>query len=144
MDSFRISFGEDPSKWPNNLGNLMENDYIEIIKKKLIGDASSVIHVWSCDEVVGQIESAIRKDDPKCGYVSLYYLIPNKRGLGFGSRLDDFVTRRFSELHCERIELVVEKSNIIARSFYQKQGWINKGLHPSYEDGILMEKLLIR
>jgi len=142
-DALGISFGEDSSKWPNNLGNLMENNYVEIIEKKLARDPLAVIHVWLNDEIIGQIESSVKKDNPECGYVSLYYLIPTKRASGLGAQLDDFVTRRFANLGCGKIELTVEESNIAAMNFYLKHGWINKGLHPSYQDGILMEKVLI-
>lgn len=141
-DALRISFGEDSSKWPNNLGNLFETNYIEIIKRKLNQDSSAVVHVWLNNEIIGQIESSVKKDDPNCGYVSLYYLTPQKRGQGLGSQLDDFVTERFINFGCRRIELTVVPSNTAAIKFYQKQGWISKGLHPSYADGILMEKLL--
>ncbi len=58
--------------------------------------------------------------------------------------MDAFATERLATLGCQRIQLTVEPSNIQALKFYQKNGWINKGLHPSYEDGILMEKLLSR
>lgn len=141
-DALKISFGDDSLKWPNNLGNLLESNYIEIIEKRLKKDPSAVIHAWLENEIIGQIESSVKKDDPKCGYVSLYYLISNKRGLGFGSQLDDFATERLTKQGCSRIELTVESSNILALKFYQKHGWINKGLHPSYQGGILMEKLL--
>ncbi len=140
-DSFQISFGRDSSLWPNNLGNLTEHDYIEIIQKKLVRDAEAVIHVWQNDEIIGQIESSVKKNDSKCGYVSLYYLIPEKRGAGLGLLMDKYVRLRLSRLGCIRAELTVVTSNSPALKFYQKQGWINKGPHPLYQDGILMEKI---
>ncbi len=142
-DAFKISFGEDSKTWPNNLGNLLEANYSQIIEKKLSKDPSAIIHVWSKNEIAGQIESSIKKDEPECGYVSLYYLIPDMRRIGLGVQLDEFVTKRFKQLCCKRIELTVEPTNITALKFYEKQGWINKGLHPSYEEGILMEKWLV-
>lgn len=143
-DALKISFGDDPLKWPNNLGTLLEKNYIEIIERKLVKDPLTVVHAWLGNEIIGQIESSLKKDDPHSGYVSLYYLIPKNRGFGFGSQLDDFTTERLARLGCQRIQLTVEPSNIQALKFYRKHGWISKGLHPSYEDGILMEKLLSR
>lgn len=143
-DALVVSFGKDSSRWPNNLGNLMENNYIEIIEKKLIRDPLAVVHVWLNGEIIGQIESSVKKDNPEFGYVSLYYLISTQRGSGLGAQLDDFVTRRFANLGCGKIELTVQESNAAAMKFYFKHGWINKGPHPLYQDGILMEKLLIK
>jgi len=45
-------------------------------------------------------------------------------------------------MQCKIKFMVVEASNMQAINFYQKQGWLSKGLHPSYQDGILMEKFL--
>lgn len=143
-DALQISFGENSSKWPHNLGHLAQSNYIQIIEKKLQRDPSSVIHAWLNNEIIGQIESSVKKNDSACGYVSLYYLVAEKRRLGLGKQLDEFAAERFIKLGCERIELTVEPTNAAALNFYQKHGWINKGLHPSYEDGLLMEKLLTK
>ncbi len=142
QDALKISFGQDPTLWPNDLGKLMQHNYIEIIEKKLAKDPLSAIHVWQNGEVIGQFESLVKKDDPDCGYVSLYYLVPHKRGCGLAVFMDNFTMGRLTQLGCKKVELTVEPTNKNALKFYLKQGWIIKGPHPSNEDGLLMEKIL--
>lgn len=108
----------------------------------MANDPNSVVHIWQNQEIVGQIESSIKKNNPQCGYVNLYYLIPEKRGQGLGAALDEYATWRLAKLGCTRIELMVDCSNKPGIKFYLKQGWANKGPHPSYHGGILMEKVL--
>jgi hypothetical protein len=38
------------------------------------------------------MELGLLNNDPTCGYVNLYYLIPSKRGQGIGSFLDNYAT----------------------------------------------------
>ena len=138
-DGFRISFGNDPLAWPNNLGQMTEESYRKIIEKKLAIHPDINVHVWENETVIGQIEMSVKKDDPKVGYVNFYYLIPEKRGKGFSSLLDEYATEKLKAIGCSRIELTVEPSNQRAIAFYKKQGWREKGIHPEY-GGLVMEK----
>jgi hypothetical protein len=87
-DSFAVSFGSDPGLWPNRLGELTAAKYSESLQLKLAKNPSSAVHVFDGQDIIGQIELSVKKDDNSCGYVSLYYLVPERRGQGLGTDLD--------------------------------------------------------
>ncbi len=79
-DSFVVSFG--------NADQFYEYDgqghvrYLEWLKAKIEKDARFAVHVWQGDQIIGQLELGKPRNDPTVGYVNLYYLIPEKRGVG--------------------------------------------------------------
>lgn len=140
-DSFAVSFGEDDRLWPDKLRQLAESEYFEILRKKLTKDPEAAVHVFDNNGIIGQIEWSIKADDKACGYVSLYYLVPSKRGLGLGKYLNEFVSQKLASLGCQRMQLTVEPTNIQAITFYKKSGWAEIGQHRKY-GGLLMEKVI--
>jgi GNAT superfamily N-acetyltransferase len=140
-DSFAVSFGKEVDLWPDKLRQLTESQYFEILRQKLAKHPEAALHVLEGDRIVGQIEWHILTDDKTCGYVSLYYLIPNRRGMGLGKYLDEFVCQKLASLGRQRAQLTVEPANVQAVAFYKKSGWIEIGRHPQHS-GRVMEKTI--
>lgn len=140
-DSFAVSFGKPPALWPEKLRLLGASEYFEILRTKLVQHPEAVLHVFEGDRIIGQIEWSIKADDKACGYVSLYYLIAGRRGMGLGKYLDEFVCQKFASLGCRRAQLTVEPTNTQAVAFYEKSGWVEIGTHPQHS-GRIMEKAI--
>jgi len=58
----------------------------------------------------------------------VYYLIPEVRGKGFSSELDNFATSYLKELGFKKARLSVSPTNLRAINFYTKNGWQDIGL----------------
>lgn len=72
---------------------------------------------------IGQLELIIREcEGKKIGYVNLYYLIPEKRGLGLGNELHLYALKFFKGFGVNEYHLRVSPGNRRARSFYLKNG----------------------
>jgi RimJ/RimL family protein N-acetyltransferase len=139
-DSFIASFG-DAKKFYEDDGKGAER-YIEWLKNKLSKDSSSAVHVWENDTIIGQMELGLLRDDPTCGYVNLYYLIPSKRGQGVGEFLDNYATQYFhnKQLKCARLSVSPQNNRAIA--FYKKMGWKDLGPRQDAPEVNFMEKIL--
>lgn len=139
-DTFFISFGDDPSSWPNNLGQYSEERYLSALQKMLVRDPNSIIHVWQNEVIIGQIELSRFKNEPLCGFVDLYYMIPEKRRSGLGKLLDAYAMEYFSKKGFTKARLTVTETNFSAIAFYERLGWRSIGPHEGHPHGILMEK----
>lgn len=137
-DSFVVSFG-DAKKFYEADGQGAER-YIEWLKGKIAKDPNSVVHIWQNDEIVGQIELGLLKNEPDFGYVNLFYLTPAKRGQGFGSILDQHAIEHFHSLGFKKMKLCVSPTNVRAFSFYKKLGWVDLGPRPGHPEVNFMEK----
>lgn len=128
-DSFIVSFG-DAKKFHQDDGKGMDR-YVEWLKNKISQDSYSAVHIWQNNTIIGQMELGLLRDDPTCGYVNLYYLIPSKRGQGIGKYLDNYANKYFFKKQLKRARLSVSPQNLKAIAFYQKTGW--KDLGPRHD-----------
>lgn len=66
-----------------------------------VGDLPGcVVHVWQGEDIVGQIEMGRVSSDLGIGYVSLFYLVPERRGQGLGALLEAYAWEYLSRLGC--------------------------------------------
>lgn len=56
------------------------------------------------------------------GYVNLYYLIPEKRGVGLGSHIHEYAIKFFKNNNLSEYHLRVSPTNKHAIAFYKKNG----------------------
>ena len=72
---------------------------------------------------IGQLELTVKEYEGKeIGYVNLYYLIPEKRGMGLGSHLHEYAIRFFKNNNVSEYHLRVSPTNKTAIAFYKKNG----------------------
>src|SRR5262245_21752125 len=85
-DSYICSFGEDnffKEDGPNGV------HYIEWLRLRATKFPDGYVHAWYGDKIVGQMEMQIL-EDPRCGYVNLFYLVEEMRGSGVSWELQDY------------------------------------------------------
>jgi ribosomal protein S18 acetylase RimI-like enzyme len=115
-DSFVVSFGTD-----KGLGE--EQEYLNWLKQQSAKHPDGFVLVLENDEPIGQLELTVKQYEGKdIGYVNLYYLIPEKRGMGIGSKLHDYALNFFKANNLKEYHLRVSPSNHNAIGFYVKNG----------------------
>jgi GNAT superfamily N-acetyltransferase len=55
-------------------------------------------------------------------------VLPDKRGLGIGSALLNAAISSARDSGCKRITLLTDSDNVIARGFYEKQGFVRSSM----------------
>ena len=134
-DTYICSFGEDGffnEAGPNGV------DYIDWLRLRIIKFPDGCVHAWHGDKIVGQMEMQIL-EEPRRGYVNLFYLIQEMRGTGVSSELQGYAMD-FMRRHTVQIaQLSVSPTNAGALAFYRKHGWRNLGLRPGRDNVNLME-----
>lgn len=68
-----------------------------------------------------------QKDGTLMGYINLFYLLPEYRGKGLGGELESYVLSTLINDGCKWAYLRYLPKNIVAGSFYRKQGWLPQG-----------------
>lgn len=124
-DSFIYSFGSADRFYEED--GRGADRYLDWLRHRIIEIPNSCVHVWQGEQIIGQIEMRRWKLDPKVGYVNLFYLIPEFRGLGLGQQLDQHAANFFNQLGCQSACLSVSPTNLIAMRFYLRQGWVDLG-----------------
>jgi GNAT superfamily N-acetyltransferase len=138
IDSFEISFGSADaflSEW----GQRGER-YLDHLRARMSELPGSCVHVWQGSSLIGQVELRGAREDPSEGYVNLYYLVPEKRGVGLGGALDRYAVDWFAGRGLSGAALGVSPNNQRAVRFYLKHGWADQGVHPRQPAVHLMRK----
>ncbi len=123
-DSFLCSFNTEKPFWEKD--GLGGERYISWLKNK-ISVRFSAFHVWKDKKIIGQLELGERRPNDDFGYINLYYLIPQERGLGHSQALDEFSMEYLRTLGYKKAKLTVSPTNLRAKKFYEKNGWIDLG-----------------
>lgn len=132
-DAFVISFGDDSLFGDNDI-YLMR---VHVILQKFPGGLVIVEHDGN---PVGQIELQIMRYEKKeIGYVNLFYLIPEYRGIGYGSYLMEYAEEYFRKKNVNRYQLRVSTTNKGAISFYEKNGF--ELVRMEEEDAVLLYRM---
>lgn len=139
-ETFQISFGQDRTLWPNDLGSYSFEKYHKDISGIVARDQRAIWSVWLDGEIIGQVELSKYKSEEDCGYVSFYYLKDSVRGKGFADKLDDFAMNEFRSRGFTKARLTVSQFNNRAQNFYESRGWKVIGPDPKRPFGITMEK----
>ncbi|MGV3467435.1 MAG: GNAT family N-acetyltransferase [Heyndrickxia sp.] len=115
-DSFVVSFGSD-----KDFGDDME--YLDWLKEQTSKYPSGFVLLIENGVPIGQLELTIKKYEGKeIGYVNLYYLIPEKRGIGIGGQLHHYAIHFFQNNNVNEYHLRVSPTNEQAIAFYRKNG----------------------
>lgn len=121
-DSFAASFGST-----EGFGDV--GDYLDWLTANSIQFPDGFMMVMEEERPIGQLELTLTEYEGRIiGYVNLYYLIPDKRGCGFGRKLHEYALDFFSENGAKEYHLRVSPTNLPALTFYQKAGMKEIGL----------------
>jgi ribosomal protein S18 acetylase RimI-like enzyme len=121
-DSYVCSFGSDRLFVEENGADA--RGYIEWLAARIVQFPEGHVHVWLRGQIIGQIEMTI---GPQTGYVNLFYLRPDARGLGIGGALHDYAVAILQRYHVPLAGLSVSPTNQRAIKYYQRHGWRDQG-----------------
>ena len=115
-DSFIVSFGTD-----EGLGD--EEKYLDWVQQQAQQNPKGFVLVVENGTPIGQLELTLKPFAGKeIGYVNLYYLVPEKRGMGLGLRLHAYAMQYFKDSGLNEYHLRVSPTNKSALAFYKKNG----------------------
>jgi ribosomal protein S18 acetylase RimI-like enzyme len=134
-DSYLCSFGEDG--FFNEAGSDGVH-YIEWLWLRINKFPDGCVHAWHGDKIVGQMEMQIL-EEPRRGYVNLFYLVEEMRGAGVSRELQDYAMEFMRQHRVQLAQLSVSPTNARALAFYRKHGWRDLGLRPGRDNVNLME-----
>lgn len=134
-DSFICSFGEDNFFAEAGPGGV---HYIERLRLRILKFPDGYVHIWHGDKIVGQMEMQIL-EEPRRGYVNLFYLVETMRGSGVSGELQDYAMDFMRRRGVQVAQLSVSPTNARALAFYRKHGWRDLGLRPGRDNVNLME-----
>ncbi|GER66539.1 hypothetical protein BpJC7_15430 [Weizmannia acidilactici] len=127
-DSFIVSFGTDE--------DFDEKEYLEWLQKQSAKFPEGFMLVAENAVPIGQLELTVKEYEGKpIGYVNLYYLVPEKRGLGLGALLHAYAMNFFKKRKVNEYHLRVSPTNKQAVAFYQKMGM--KQLKPEMDGKVI-------
>lgn len=133
-DSFVSSFGTDSS--------FVAHEYFDWLTSHMTKNNFEAFHIWMGKKIVGQLELGMTKKDEHCGWIYLYYLIPDLRGKGYSKELNQFAEECLRDRGALRAEMNVSPENHQALKAYLKHGWIDAGPDPLDHKIHLMKKNL--
>jgi len=128
-DSFVCSFGSD-AEFERTGGAA---PYLEWLRARAAELPEGIVHVWSEQHIVGQVEMRMR-GAPREAYVNLFYLAPSVRGSGLGNDLHDYAIAVLRAHSIAIAKLSVSSSNARALRYYAKHGWNDIGVRPDRSD----------
>ena len=134
-DSFICSFGVDnffEEAGPEGI------HYIERLRTRTAKFPDGYVHVWLDGRIVGQMGIQLL-EEPRIGYVNLFYLIEEMRGAGVAGQLQDYATQFCVRHGVRTARLSVSPTNARALTYYLKHGWCDLGPRPGREIVHLME-----
>lgn len=116
-DAFRVSFGHED--------NFDEQEYAGLIASRTQEFPEGYVMLEDDGKIVGQIEMHPRDFEGKrIGFVSLFYLVPELRGNGYGKQLTDYAEEVFRRHGVNEYHLRVSPTNEVAVRFYEKCGLV--------------------
>lgn len=119
-DSFICSFpGSD--EWKDRWNPDHYSAHIRNFAKKY---PFGVVHVWSGDEIIGQLEFEYGASN---GHVYLFYLRPDVRGTEAATLIHEYVVSELKKAGCNTASLRVSPTNTRAVAYYKKHGWQDQG-----------------
>jgi ribosomal protein S18 acetylase RimI-like enzyme len=126
-DAQRCSFGHDQRFVAENGAD--GDGYVRWLEARIAQFPVGHVHAFRGDELVGQVELIVPAAyAPASGYVNLFYLVPEARGLGLGGALHDHALGVARQHGARVLRLMVTASNERAWRFYTRHGWADLGL----------------
>jgi ribosomal protein S18 acetylase RimI-like enzyme len=134
-DSFLCSFGVDG--FFEEAGPSGEH-YLARLRRRIHDWPDGYVHIWLGDRLIGQLEMRIL-DEPRIGYVHLFYLVEDMRGAGHGTTLHEHALAFMAACRVDVVQLSASPTNTRALAYYRKHGWRVLGPRPGRDNVILLE-----
>ena len=99
---------------------LSRSDTVEGIRKKLERDPQLFLVMVEAGAIIGAVMGSY---DGRRGWVNHLAIDPLHQGKRLGSVLLAELERRFRELGCEKVNLLIEMDNAQVQGFYQQLGF---------------------
>ena len=115
--------------------------YLEWLRGKVEEFPDGCVMAHLDHRCVGQLELHVPYG-LTVGYVNLFYVVPEFRGLGYGDRLNEYAERYFRSWEARRVELHVSPINERAVRFYLRRGYTFSEPRDRGEALRLMSKVL--
>lgn len=115
--------------------------YLEKLRARIAEVPEGNCHLWHGDRIIGQTEMRV-SEDPRMGYVNLFYLVPEWRRRGVSRLLHDHAVAVFRARGKRGLRLSVSRSNARAIAFYRRLGWRSVGQRPNKETMEILELAL--
>lgn len=99
----------------------------------------TVLSTYVCVEdgrLLGFIDFELSRDDDcseEVGEIWAIYLLPEEIGKYIGKELLDLASRKLAHNGCNVITVWVLSENVLARSFYERQGFVIDGREKEYQ-----------
>jgi ribosomal protein S18 acetylase RimI-like enzyme len=116
--------------------------YLAQLRERIAQVPEGNVHLWRGPRIVAQAEMRLLEEDPRVGYVSLFYVVADCRGEGLGRALHEHAADVFRRRGLHAIRLSVSISNPGAMAFYRRLGWRAVGTRPNREPMVIMEYAL--
>ena len=119
-ETFRITFG---SEIPDEF---LKKEFLRA-KADSASDKASVIGVFLDKKIIGHavLEICTHTDNSNYGWIHFYYVSPNHRREGVGSRLVQYSKDYFLALGLKEFALRTGEHNVKAQEFYYKEGFVH-------------------
>jgi len=125
-DAFVCSFGSADRMEPPGF------DWAGWLRRNVDAFPEGWVHLWRSGDIIGELELTLRHD-VACGYVLLFYLVPEVRGTGLGTLLHDYTISLFRRHGMNEARLSVSPANGRAIAYYRKFGWEDIGPRKGHE-----------
>jgi ribosomal protein S18 acetylase RimI-like enzyme len=112
--------------------------YLEKLRARIAEVPEGNCHLWHGERIIGQTEMRA-SEDPRMGYVNLFYLVPEWRHRGLGRLLHDHAVAVFTARGKRGLRLSVSRVNAGAIKFYRRLGWKRVGQRPNKETMDILE-----
>jgi ribosomal protein S18 acetylase RimI-like enzyme len=113
--------------------------YLEQLRAKIAQFPEGNVHLRRDGIIAGQLEMRLLEDEPRVGYVSLFYVVPEARGAGLGRILHEHAACASRGRGHRALRLSVSVANVGAIRFYRALGWEIVGSRPNKAPMALME-----
>jgi len=113
--------------------------YLQTLRERIAQIPEGNVHLWRGERIVAQAELRLLEEEPRVGYVSLFYVAADCRGEGLGRALHEHAADVFRRRGMRAMRLSVSISNPGAIAFYRRLGWKPVGTRPNREPMVIME-----
>ena len=93
--------------------------YLERMQRRIESNSGGQVFIIENRQIIGQIGVELRGNE---GYVNLFYLVPEFRGMGYGRKMIAWAEEFFIKQGIRTYKLRVARSNKQALHLYKKSG----------------------